>query len=89
MPGAMNIDGPTFEIVAVRASLDAEISVLKMLQNLQSEQAGLNEHSHAPYFDLPEALNQGDGKDGDAIGEILGRQIFNWLPGRISAYKSL
>jgi len=89
MPVAMEVNGPTLEAVATIVPVEKDLTVLDILRKLQAEQAGPNEHSHAPYYSLLKELNASEGKDGDMMEEVLRRQIFNWLPGGAPEYKSL
>lgn len=89
MPEAMQIDGPTIQLVALSILLQRNDQVLDLLQKLQAEQAGINEHCHAPYFDLMAKLNEQGTGCGNMMEDILRRQIFNWLPAAPTEYESL
>jgi len=90
LPDVMNLGGPTLQTTAVIANVNKTDVLGTLLLKLQEEQSGLNKHSHAPYDQLIDRLNDGGSKDGDVVVEIIRRQIFNWLPGGLAPeYKSL
>ncbi|CAG8975463.1 hypothetical protein HYALB_00004779 [Hymenoscyphus albidus] len=89
-PDVMNVDGPTLQTTAVIADVESADTVGALLTKLQEEQEGLNTHTHVPYDQLIERLNESDNKSGDVIVEIIRRQIFNWLTGGLPVeYKCL
>ncbi|CAG8957904.1 hypothetical protein HYFRA_00000245 [Hymenoscyphus fraxineus] len=89
-PDVMNVDGPTLQTTAVIADVESADTVGTLLTKLQEEQEGLNTHTHVPYDQLIERLNDGGNKSGEVMVEIMRRQIFNWLPGGLSTeYKCL
>ncbi|KAF4632901.1 hypothetical protein G7Y89_g5223 [Cudoniella acicularis] len=81
MPEAMDVNGPTLEMVVTRTPVADDLLVLKMLQSLQNEQVLMNEHSHAPWDTLVREMNEGEQNAGHVMEEVVLRQIFNWLPG--------
>ncbi|KAG4433661.1 hypothetical protein IFR05_010849 [Cadophora sp. M221] len=80
MPNAMDVDGPTVQIVVVNASVKDDETLIEMMGRMQVQQLDLNKHSAAPYLSVIEKLNAGGRGDGDMMEEVLRRQIFNWLP---------
>ncbi|KAG9243562.1 hypothetical protein BJ878DRAFT_568345 [Calycina marina] len=90
LPDGMSVDGPTVQTTAVIVDVESPDTLGALLTKLQEEQKGLNTHTHAPYDQLIERLNEGGNKDGEVIAEIIRRQIFNWLPGGLpTEHKSL
>lgn len=88
MPTAMTVDGPTVEVVILLIDLNPDhLTVLQLLQHLQSEQTLLNKYAHAPFDDV---INSLDKQDGEVMLDVWRRQIFNWLPSDSdSQYKHL
>lgn len=89
MPPAMDVDGPCLQVMPMRVFVKGETTVIEMLEVLQKEQVDINKYCYAPYFDLLERLNAGDGKDGDMAEDTRSRQVFNWLPPGDTQYKCL
>lgn len=89
-PDVMNVDGPTVQSTAVVVNVSSVETVGELLLRLQTEQKELKIHTHAPYDQLLDRLNDGSRRDGEITAEIIRRQIFNWLPGgNATEYKSL
>lgn len=82
LPSAMDVCGPTVQVVVNAIEINPAQTVADMLKDLQAQQSQLNKHAIAPFDQIIERLNaheSGPGA-GDFMREVWRRQILNWLP---------
>lgn len=89
LPSAMEVDGPTVQLICMAIETSREETALSLLRRTQAEQADINKHAHAPFDDIIARLNEDGSGDGDVMSDIRRRQIFNWLPGSPDGFERL
>lgn len=82
---AADIDGPTYTCMPRSLTIDRDMKVIDLLQQMTHGIARLDEDSQLPMFALHRALNEGDKgaplkcRDGDAMANDMRHLNTNWL----------